>query len=86
MLVGLSGFTLMFRNRFTQEYDLKRVYFVSQRLRDKIYRENFDSLDYTSQSRAVAGLYTKYSQFIEPETRILEEGKEGETTSSMLSI
>jgi hypothetical protein len=85
MLVGLSGFTLMFRNRFTQEYDLKRVYFVSQRLRDKIYRENFDSLDYTSQSRAIKGLYTRFSQFTEPETRILEEGK-GETTSSMLSI
>jgi hypothetical protein len=69
--IGL-GFTLMFRNSLTGYYDLKRVYFISQRLRDKIYSDNFDALDYSAQSRAVKGLYTKGAQFNEPETRILE--------------
>jgi hypothetical protein len=69
--IGL-GFTLMYLNRFTQEYDVRRVYFVSQRLKDKIYYDNFDALDYSAQQRAVEGLCTRYSQFNEPETRLVK--------------
>jgi hypothetical protein len=69
--IGL-GFNIQYKNRFSGEYDIKRVYFVSCRLRDKIYRDNFDSLDYRAQSRSVEGLCTVHSQFKEPETRLLK--------------
>jgi len=69
---GLLGFNIMYLNSFTYEYDVKRVYFVSCRLRNKIYLDALDALDYSAQLRAIEGICTRFSTFNEPCLRLVK--------------
>jgi hypothetical protein len=65
-------FKIMFRNEWTQEYEMETVKFVSRRLMNKVWRDAFDGMDRTAQDRAVEGMFTRWARFSgRPELRII---------------